>query len=361
MISRFSGRLMIKIILAAILMLFANGNAEVFADRAKTPVYSNNPIVAEVDGEPIYLDELKHVRIQEALKQLHEMQSRALKEKILDRLAVKHPDLNTDNPPRVTEADIKKFYDSNSGIKELGSLAQVSPEIRDYLEKSFRQVHIERQYQHAVQKGWAKIHLTPPNDFHLVAGVGTAMLWAEEKVPSTRRVFVLEYSDFQCPFCKRVQSTLQNLRKSYSNEVQFGYRHFPLPFHKEAKVLAQAVECARDQNKFWELQELFYNNISNSANENEIMGLVKLAGIEDVPAFESCLHSRKYEPRIQNDIRDGADLGIQGTPTFILGAYDPVSKTVSGKMFSGAVSEEKFVSVIETFLASTRAEAKLNQ
>ena len=352
---------MIKRIFVVTLILIAGGSVEAFADRGKNPVFSNNPIAAEVDGEPIYLDDLKHVRIQEALNQLHEMHTRALKEKILDKLVEKHPDLISGQAPKVTEAEIKKFYDSNPGIKELGSLNKVSPEIRDYLEKSFRQVHVEQQYQNAVKKGWAKVYLTPPNDFHLVAGVGTAMLWAEEKTPSTRRVFVLEYSDFQCPFCKRVQSTLQNLRTKYSNEVQFGYRHFPLPFHKEAEVLAQAVECARDQNKFWELQELFYNNISNSANENEIMKLVKFAGVEDIPAFKLCLQNGKYEQRVQKDIQDGVSLGIQGTPTFILGAYDPQSKTVSGKMFSGAVSEEKFTDVIEKFLASTRTEAKLNQ
>ena len=351
---------MIKRILVISFVLIFGGPAAGYADSVDPSIYSNNPIVAEVDGEPVYLDDLKHVRIQEALTQLHAMQTRALKEKILDRLAVKHPSLASKQAPKVTNAEIKNFYDGNSGIKELGSLAKVSAEIRDYLEQSYRQVHIEKQYQHAVRQGWAKVYLTPPNDFHLVAGVGTAMLWAEEKVPSSRRVFVLEYSDFQCPFCKRVQGTLQKLRKAYANDVQFGYRHFPLPFHKEAKVLAQAVECARDQNKFWELQELFYDN-PEAVNENEIMKLVRLAGIKDIPAFEQCWLKGKYDQRIQNDIREGAALGIQGTPTFILGAYDPESKTVSGKMFSGAVSEEKFVRVIEKFLAATRVEAKLNQ
>jgi protein-disulfide isomerase len=361
MFFRCPGKLKMKSMLAVCFALFFGGNVEVYADGVANPIYSNNPIVAEVDGEPIYSDDLKHVRIQETLNQLHEMQTRALKEKILDKLVEKHPELTAEQIPIVTEAEIKKFYDGNPGIKEMGSLKKVSSEIRDYLEKSFRQVHIEQQYQNAVRQGWAKVHLTPPNDFHLVAGLGTAMLWADENDSSNRRVFVLEYSDFQCPFCKRVQSTLKNLRKSYSKEVQFGYRHFPLPFHKEAKVLAQAVECARDQNKFWELQELFYSNISDSANDAEIMGLAKLAGIKDIPAFELCLRKGKYSQRIQNDIREGAELGIQGTPTFILGAYDPESKTVSGKMFSGAVSEEKFVRVIEKFLASTRSQAKLNQ
>lgn len=352
---------MIKKILAVSFLLFIVGAVEVFAGAIKNPVYSNNPIAAEVDGKPLYLDDLKHIRIQETLMQLHEMQTRVLKEKILDRLAEKHPELVAKKAPKVTEAEIKQFYESNSGIKEIGSLSQVSAEIRDYLEKSFQQVHIEQQYQHAVQQGWVKVYLKPPNDFHLVAGIGTAMVWTKEKVPSARRVFVLEYSDFQCPFCKRVQGTLQKLRKRYSNEVQFGYRHFPLPFHKEAQGLAQAVECARDQNKFWELQDLFYENISNAASDKEVIEMAKRARIENMRDFEFCWRNEKYAERVRNDIRDGVDLGIQGTPTFILGAYDPETRTVTGEMFSGAVSEEKFVAVIEKYLASTRTEAKLSR
>ena len=360
MIFRFYRKLKTKKLLAIFFVLILGGPTALYADRVDRSIYSNNPIAAEVDGEPIYLDELKHIRVQEVLTQLYAMQTRALKEKVLARLAIKHPSLTSEQVPKVTDMEIKNFYNSNSGIKEMGSLAKVSAEIRDYLEKSYRQVHIEQQYQHAVRKGWAKVYLTPPNDFHLVAGLGTAMLWAEETASSNRRVFVLEYSDFQCPFCKRVQSTLKNLRKAYGDDVQFGYRHFPLPFHKEAKVLAQAVECARDQNKFWELQELFYDN-SNTVSESEIMKMVRLAGVKDIPAFELCWRKGKYDQRIQNDIREGVALGIQGTPTFILGAYDPESKTVSGNMFSGAVSEEKFIRVIEKFLAATRVEANLNQ
>jgi protein-disulfide isomerase len=361
MIFPFPHKTIFKKVLTVSFLLFILGAANVYAEGSQNSAYSNNPIAAQVDGEPVYLDDLKHVRIQEALQQVYEMQTRALKEKILQKLMAKHPELMLEKVPTVTRAEIKRFYDSNSGIKELGDLKKVSAEIRDYLEKSFRQVHIEQQYQNAVRQGWVKVYLTPPNDFHLLAGVGTAMLWTEEKASSDKKVFVLEYSDFQCPFCKRVQGTLKKLRKTYSEEVQFGYRHFPLPFHKEAQVLAQAVECARDQNKFWELQELFYENVSSSVSQKEIIKLAKSAGVVDAPAFEMCLQSGKYAQRVQNDIRDGAELGIQGTPTFILGIYDPKSKTISGKMFSGAVPEEKFVRVIEQFLTSTRTEAKLNR
>jgi protein-disulfide isomerase len=358
---RVPKKLTLKKILGVPFVFLIIGTAQVFADSIKSPVYSNNPVAAKVDGIPVYLDDLKHIRIQEALKQLYEMQTRALKEKILVKLAEKHPESVSEQAPKVTKREIKQFYESNPGIKEIGSLSQVTAEIRDYLEKSFRQVHVERQYQNAVQQGWVKVYLEPPNDFRLVAGLGTAMVWAKENVPSTRQVFVLEYSDFQCPFCKRVQVTLEKIRKKYSNEVQFGYRHFPLPFHKEAQGLAQAVECARDQGKFWELQNLFYENTSNSMNDKEVLDMAKISGIENVRDFESCWRNGKYEERVQNDIRDGVDLGIQGTPTFILGDYDSKTRTISGEMFSGAVSEEKFIQVIEKYLSSTRNEAKLSR
>ena len=357
----FPDKLMLKNILAISFVFSVITTVEVFASSLKSPIYSNNPVAAEVDGKPIYLDDLKHIRIQEVLKQLHEMQTRALKEKILTKLIEKHPESFSEHIPKVTQEEIKKFYETNAGIKEIGSLSQVSAEIRDYLEKSVREAHVERQYQHAIRQGWVKVYLEPPNDFRLVAGLGTAMVWSKENPSLSRRVFVLEYSDFQCPFCKRVQLTLEKIRKKYSNEVQFGYRHFPLPFHKEAQGLAEAVECARDQDKFWELQSLFYKNISNSANDTEILGMAKRAGINNIRDFEFCWRNGKYAERVKNDIRDGVDLGIQGTPTFILGIYDQETRTVSGEMFSGAVSEDKFAQVIEKYLSSIRTEANLSR
>ena len=81
-----------------------------FADPVKSSFYSNNPIVAEVDGDPIHLDDLKHVRIQEALVRLYQMKNRALKERVLEKLSKKHPELAAGTKPKVSEAEIKKFY-----------------------------------------------------------------------------------------------------------------------------------------------------------------------------------------------------------------------------------------------------------
>jgi len=329
-----------------------------FSDSVAPSFYSNNPIVAEVDGDPIHLDDLKHVRIQEALVQLYQMKNRALKERVLEKLSKKHPELSAGTDPKVSDTEIKKFYDTTPGIKDLGSLQQMRGEIQDYLQNSYQNIFIEKQFQYAVEKGWVKIYLTPPNDFHLEAGVGTAMLWSAKN--KSARVFVLEYSDFQCPFCKRVQDTLQKVRKKYPHKVQFGYRHFPLPFHKEAKVFAQAVECARDQGKFWELQTWLFKYMKQTFSDEQVLKGARISGIQNIDDFKFCLKKGKYSQRVEKDIRDGMEIGIQGTPTFVVGSFDQDSGMVSGEMFSGAVSEEKFIKTIDKYLALSGTEAKLN-
>ena len=95
--------------------------------------------------------------------------------------------------------------------------------------------------------------------------------------------------------------------------------------------------------------------------DKEVLDIAKRAGINSIRDFEFCWRNEKYAERVNNDIRDGIDLGIQGTPTFIIGVYDQETQTVSGEMFSGAVSEEKFVQVIEKYLSSIRTEANLSR
>ncbi len=341
--------------------LFSAIPAHLFADPAPVQLFSNNPVVAVVDGEYLMMNDLKNARMHDAMYQLHEMQARALKEKILQQLAKKHPEFFKDDVPSVTEKDIARFYEKTPGVKGLGSPEKMRDEIREYLIRTNKDSYIEKQYQFALKKKWVKVHLKPPSDFKVVAELNSAMLWARKGSESSMKVILLEYSDFQCPFCKRVQKTLKELRKTYSTKVQFGYRHFPLPFHKEATILAEAVECARDQDRFWEMQDVLYDITDDSfvLTETELVKLAKQAGVKNLKDFQTCSQKRKYKTRVAEDIREGALLGIQGTPTFILGLYDLENGTVSGEMFSGAVSTTKFTEVIEKYLSLSRAEAKL--
>lgn len=209
--------------------------------------------------------------------------------------------------------------------------------------------NLETRYQMAVEKGWVVDYFKPPNDFRLKASVGSAMLWFQGQGAQGRKVFVMEYSDFLCPFCKKVQGTLSDLRKKYSDTVQFGYRHFPL--HQEARGLSEAVECARDQGRFWQFQNLIFLDARRlQQSKLEIIRSARRAGVRDIPAFEKCLDSGKYQKRVQNDFEEGVSLGIQGTPTFIIGTYNHSTATINGEMFSGAVAPSKFIKLIEKYL-----------
>lgn len=317
------------------------------------PVYSNNPVVATVEGQAVRLNDLRDAQIHELMVQVFQLQRRKLVEKTMKILGEKHPELKLSGTPKVKKEDIVNFYKTTAEVKSMGTLEQMEENIRQYLKGLNREIYLKevaQKFNLAVNQGHVQDFFDPPADFRLVVGLGTAMRWFPEESGGMRKVFLLEYSDFQCPFCQRVQPTLAKLRKKYSNDVQFGYRHFPLPFHKEATRLAEAVECARDQGRFWEFQALVYQNSAVANDPEGIFNLARKAGVKNIKGFEDCWSAGKYRKRVQEDVQAGAKIGIRGTPTFIIGQYNPRQGTVSGEMFSGAVPEDKFVRVIEKYL-----------
>ncbi len=319
--------------------------------EAPKNAFSNNPVVAEVDGQPIMLDDLKNAKIQDTLVNLHQLQKGLLKQKVLQILRKKHPEMKKENIPQATRKDVENFYHKTPGIKEIGTFEEMESEIRQFLEATLKDSYYESQYETALQKGWVKDYFEAPNDFTVVASLGTAALWFSEDAAKSRPIIVLEYSDFQCPFCKRVQGTIKKLRQRYASQVQFGYRHFPLPFHKEATQLAEATECAREQGRFWEMQAVIYENAPQTITRDAIFDYARQAGVRDAETFEACSISGKYKARVNRDVAVGVRLGIVGTPTFVVGLYNPDKKTLAGEMFSGAVSENDFIQKIEKYLA----------
>ncbi|MBT6600677.1 MAG: thioredoxin domain-containing protein [Nitrospina sp.] len=357
----FSLRFLKVLVASIVVFLFGSLSSYVYSESKEPLPHTNNHILAIVDGKPLTLEDLNNAQIHDVMVRLHQLQSQVLREAVLMELAKKHPDLKLNSDVSLpTEDDVINFYDTTPGIKEMGTLEKMRSEIIEYLRKVFHNANVEERYKLAIKKGWVKIYLQPPLEFKLKAGISSAKLWFNEDDGLSRKVFLLEYSDFQCPFCKRVQGTLNKLREKYSKEVQFGYRHFPLDFHKEAKYMAESVECAREQGKFWELQKLLYAS-TDVVSRAKLHQYAKKAGVNDVKRFQTCLKDRKYKDRVLNDLKEGMKLGIRGTPTFILGNYNAETREVRGELFSGAVSEEKFSEAIEKYLSQSRAEASLVQ
>lgn len=174
----------------------------------------------------------------------------------------------------------------------------------------------------------------------------------EEKIdhirgPKNAKVTVIEYSDFECPFCKRFHETMKQLAAKYPKDVRWVYRHFPLDsLHEKARPEALASECAAEQGKFWEFTDLIYQ-ITSSNDSIDLSKLGEYAGQIglNVSKFQSCYDSQKYASRVERDVTSGEIAGVRGTPyTVIIG---PDGKTVP---LSGAVPFATLDAAVAEFL-----------
>jgi protein-disulfide isomerase len=163
------------------------------------------------------------------------------------------------------------------------------------------------------------------------------------KGDDTAKVVIVEYSDFQCPFCKKFyDQTLSQIQSTYvdTGKVKFVYKHYPLSFHSEAEPASLASECANEQGKFWEYHDLIFDNqgqLSSSIYSTwaEQLGL-------DVDQFNECFESKKYLDKVQKEFSEGQSKGITGTPGFL----------INGRLVSGAQPFSSFEQIIEEELGN---------
>jgi protein-disulfide isomerase len=135
-------------------------------------------------------------------------------------------------------------------------------------------------------------------------------------------ITIVEFSDFQCPFCARFYAqTLPSIEENYikTGKVKFIYRDFPLNFHQYAQKAAEAAECADEQGKFWEYHDILFQKQSewSSAGVEKLKEYAQNLGL-DTAKFNECLDSGKYTDEIQKDYSDGSNYGVTGTPTFFI-------------------------------------------
>lgn len=153
-------------------------------------------------------------------------------------------------------------------------------------------------------------------------------------------ITIIEFSDFQCPFCARFHPTVQQILNDYPDQVRWVYKHFPLDsIHPEARPSAEASECAGEQGKFWEFADGLFENQS-LLGSNLYKELASQIGL-NLSQFEDCVSSRKYKDHVEADLQDGIKAGITGTP----GSF------VNGEKISGAVPYGVLEATINRVLA----------
>ena len=173
------------------------------------------------------------------------------------------------------------------------------------------------------------------------------------------RVTLIEFSDYQCPFCARhTHTVLPQLEKEYidTGKVRYVLRDYPMQsIHPQAPKAHEAAHCAGDQDKYWEMHgQLFANQMNLQAEQLPMYAQrIRLA---DLAAFERCLDSGKYTESIKASVTEGTLAGVRGTPSFLLGLTDANGSVKAVKLIQGAQSYAVFQKVIDELLVATAAD-----
>jgi protein-disulfide isomerase len=155
-------------------------------------------------------------------------------------------------------------------------------------------------------------------------------------------VTIIEFSDFQCPFCSRVEGTMKQVVETYGKDVRVAFKQNPLPFHNNAAIAAEASLAAHDQGKFWEMHEKLFAN-QNALEKDKLEGYAKELGL-NAAKFKDSLESNKHKATIDADMKLARDLGASGTPSFF----------INGRSLRGAQPFDAFKTLIDEELAKAK-------
>jgi protein-disulfide isomerase len=236
-------------------------------------------------------------------------------------------------PP--TEEEISAWYAANQARVQGASLDQVRAPIRSLLIQERTSTARDAYVDRLKQATPVSITLDPPRLAVSDAG-------RPGRGPENAPVQIIEFSDFECPFCFRVTPTVASLLEAYGDRVRLVYRHYPLPNHPNARPAAEAAACAHEQGKFWEYHDRLFANQQQLGAADLKKHAVEL-GL-DAGKFNACVDSRKYQKDVDADMDAAQALGVSGTPHFF----------INGRPLSGAQPIENFRAIIDDELARKR-------
>lgn len=306
-------------------------------------------VVAKIGNEEITRDSMirgVEVNVYRAEKELYDLTFNQLKalitKKIIEKRA-KEKGMNTDE--YLAKKVIGKIEVSKSQVDEFIKEKKIPKKhINDSLLEKIRLV-LAREMKEKATDRWLAKHLEkegveiylkePERPFFEVRTANSP--WTGD---SGAKVTIVEFSDFQCPHCRRGAEILKEIRKKYKKKVKIVFKHFPLSFHHNARGAAHASMCAHDQSKesFWKMHDLMFQQQS-ALDKKSLKALAEKIGL-DGKRFEECIQQNKFEAHIDQDIKHAKEVGIRSTPTFF----------VNGRIISGAQPLEVFEKEIKRHL-----------
>ena len=309
--------------------------------------------VAEVDGTVLTRAEIDRSggkQLQNLRRQLYQLErqkldeyigatllTREAKERGISVSTLLEQEVNSKILP-VADDEVEAFYNSNKARLPV-ELDKVREQIREFL----RGQKIEAQkalYMNSLRsRSKITTYLKPPPVFRAEVSANGAPFKGPEKAPVT----IVKFEDFQCPFCKQVQPTIAEILSRYNGKIRIVHKDLPLDaIHPQARQAAEAARCAGEQGQFWSYHDKLYAN-SPKANPEDLKSYAKEVGLE-LASFERCLASGKYKAVVQQDLSEGTQLGITGTPAFF----------INGREISGSQPVQVFAAMIDEELAQVK-------
>lgn len=309
------------------------------------PAQKERTVAAMVNGQPIYEDELMPrmgADLQRLRNQEHEIKQRALQSFILEKLWRADAEKRGLTPEKYLEQEVDAKVADPSDEDVAGQyqlqkeqwgkpLSEVKNQVRDALKQS----RIRQARREFFQRLWdgagVTVLLEPPR---VEVAVDPARVRGDAKAP----VMIVEFSDFQCPFCRRVQPTLLALLKRYEGKIAISYRDYPLTeIHPQAQMAAEAARCAGEQGKFWEYHDKLFSQ--SSLERDTLYSYGQSLGL-DMQRFHACVDTGKYRSAVESDFEAAQQAGVSGTPAFF----------INGIFLDGAQPQGEFEKIIDAEL-----------
>ncbi len=230
--------------------------------------------------------------------------------------------------PPIKDAAVEAFYKENQSRIPY-ALGAVAGQIRDFLRQQAEQ-QAEAEFLGVLEQRFAVDYRLEPFRVEIAAD-GFATLG-----PQDAPVTIVEFSDFECPFCARVQPALQRAKREYGDRLRLVYRHYPLAnIHANAQKAAEASLCAGEQGLFWEMHDLMFAEQA-ALSVPDLKDKAGRIGL-DRAAFDACLDSGRHDETVRDDIRAAAAAGVSGTPALF----------VNGRPLTGAAPFETIAATID--------------
>jgi protein-disulfide isomerase len=309
--------------------------------------------LAVLAGQPITEDQLpvgEQSQLQKMMQQVFAVKRRALQETLYSKLVVNEAKKKGVSPDDLvksevdskvadpTDEDVTAYYQAHQS-----QINQPFDDIKDKLRQGLkdqeiqkaRQLYAQGLMQQAVNDGELVVMLFPPK---VEVSADPARVRGDSKAPVT----IVEFSDFSCPYCRKVESTLNDLLAKYPGKVKLGYRDFPLrQIHPQAQLAAEASRCAVEQGKYWEYHDVLFAN-PEKQQRDDLIGYARTLKMDD-KQFDACLSSGRFKPQIDQDIQLGTRLGVVATPGFF----------VDGIFLNGAQPAAAFEQIIDQELSAS--------